>query len=58
MNTLRDIFRRSYLFDCKKPGLSTNPEWYTDDMINQLTNSEFLSELSDALEELLTQDRP
>ncbi|CAE6823462.1 hypothetical protein R70006_06319 [Paraburkholderia domus] len=52
-NTLRAIVRRADIRDCRKHGLASDCELYADERIDAMSNSEFLSVLSDALEELL-----
>lgn len=48
--TLLELMRAPYLHQCRKHGLGPDPEQYATEQIDQLSNSELLSELSEVLE--------
>lgn len=50
--TLYERVAFGYVFACRKHGLADDPEEYAREQVNQLSNSEFLQALSDALEEM------
>lgn len=54
-DTLQDKVRHLYVHDCCKHDLGRpgqTPEEYADEKIDRLSNSEFLAELSRAIEEI------
>lgn len=55
MTTLQDAMRAPFVFDCRKHDLADAGETsyeYADRMIDAMSNSEFLSALSAAFEEM------
>lgn len=55
MTTLQDAMREPFVFDCRKHDLTDAGETsyeYADRMIDAMSNSEFLSALSAAFEEM------
>ena len=50
---LREKVLYLYVFACRKHDLAPDAEQYAEDEIDRMSNSEFLSALSDALDEIL-----
>ena len=53
MRTLREVVRFYPEHDCFKHDLAPDAEEYATGKINEMSNSEFLDAISNALEELL-----
>ncbi|MHB8461958.1 MAG: hypothetical protein ACYDA1_04875 [Vulcanimicrobiaceae bacterium] len=50
--TIRERVRFGPIFDCQKHNLASDSDEYATDKIDAMSNSELLSEISNAMEEL------
>lgn len=52
--TLKSIVRHPHIITCERHGLALDCEAYADAQVNRMSQSEFLTVISDGLDELLS----